>query len=585
MHPCYPAPQLPSPSFAAALAAIRTPTAVSSSLLDSIRQEAPSDPTYQDVLRAVTKGARTDFTLHDDLLYTTTNRRLYVTPSLRPTLLQEAHDIPIAGHLGAKKTSARLARHFYWPRLQASAIAHCANCPSCQANKHSTALPAGLLQPLPIPDRPWASVSMDMVSGLPTTPRGHDAFWVFICRLTKLLHVAPCSKAISATATARLFFDNVYRLHGWPQEIVSDRDPRFTSDLWQELTTLTGTKLNMSTANHPQTDGQAENSNKTVLAGLRHYCNAFQDDWDLHLSAVEFAYNDSTHASTNASPFLLTYGHQPSTPASLAADSPSARPPHIADFLTHVAANLARARQSLAKAQTAQATAANRHRRDLTLPVNSFAWVSASHLQPPTAAGARRKLGPKFYGPYRVLKALSPVTYHLDLPPHLKHHPKIHISALKPFTGTANPATFRHPPPPDHVDNEEHFLVEAFLDSRGSGARRRFLVQWAGYAADHNLWVPASHLRQDLDPATFARLEADLAVRRPKSKAPAPPQGDVGVSKPLAPPNSGGASAKPSSSSSARRPTPSAQRPARPCPPAPSVYLRDPLRVTRAHPA
>jgi hypothetical protein len=508
---------------ASLLNAIRAPPAVATSLLDSIRQEAPSDPAYQSILGAVSKGTRTDFVLQDGLLYTAAHRRLYVTPGLRPTLLQEAHDIPIAGHLGTKKTALRLARHFYWPRLQASVHAHCANCSSCQANKTSNALPAGLLHPLPIPDRPWASVSMDMVTGLPMTPRGHDAFWVFICRLTKLLHVAPCSKTISAPATARLFLDNVYRLHGWPQEIVSDRDPRFTSDFWQSLTELTGTKLNMSSANHPQTDGQAENSNKTVLAGLRHYCNSFQDDWDLHLSTVEFAYNDSTHASTHASPFLLTYGHHPSTPASVAADAPAARPSHTSDFLKHISSNLARARLALAKAQDDQTTAANRHRRHLVLPRDSFAWVSAKHLQPPTAAGARRKLGPKFYGPYRVLKVLSDVSYHLDLPPHLKHHPTIHISALKPFTGTLDPTTIRHPPPPDIIDNEEHYHVERFLNSRGTGARRRFLVQWTGYSADHNLWLSTAALRQDLDPATFARLEADLTARLLRVKPAAKP--------------------------------------------------------------
>jgi hypothetical protein len=357
-----------------------------------------------------------------------------------------------------------------------------------------------------------------MVSGLPTTPRGHDAFWCFICRLTKLLHIAPCSKSITAEGTARLFLDNAYRLHGWPRDIVSDRDPRFTSDYWRTLATLTGTKLSMTTANHPQADGQAENSNKTVLSGLRHYCNAFQDDWDLHLSTVEFAYNDSVHASTGQTPFFLTYGHHPATPAAIAADAPSTRPPHLPDFVTHRAAHLAQAKRSLAKAQADQTTAANRHRRDLRLPLHSYAWISADHLQPPTADGAKRKLGPKFYGPYRILQVLSDVTYRLDLPPHLKHHPTIHISRLKPFTGTLDPTTIRHPPPPELIDGEEHFTVEAFLNSRGSGARRRYLVQWAGYAADHNLWLPARHLRAELDPDTFDRLDAALAARRPPPK-------------------------------------------------------------------
>ena len=306
---------------------------------------------------------------------------------------------------------------------------------------------------------------------------------------------------------------------------MSDRDPRFTSESWQTLADLTNTKLNMSTPDHPQTDGQAENANKIIIAGLRHYANSFQDDWDLHLTPIEYSHNDAIQASTGFSPFYLTYGFHPYTPASLAIDAPSARPTNVPAFIKHMQSTLARARASLTAAQTAQVTQANRHRRHLTLAVGSYAWLSADHLHPATAPTTRRKLSPRFFGPYKVLQALSDVTYRLDLPPHFRRHPVIHISNLKPYQGSAEPDTIRQPPPADIIDGVEHFHVEAFLDSRNTGRRKKFLVKWTGYPADRNEWVPEHTLREDLDVDTFYHLESSMGqrLRRPVPPPPAPP--------------------------------------------------------------
>jgi len=376
---------------------------------------------------------------------------------------------------------------------------------------------------------------MDMVTGLPTTPRGNNAFFVYICRLTKLLHVAPCHKSITAEGAARLFFDTVYLHHGWPVQFVTDRDPRFTSDLWTDLAALTNTTFNMSTANHPQTDGQSENSNKTVITGLRHYASSLQTDWDLHLTPIVFAYNDATHTSTRHSPFFLTYGHHPLTPAAIAADAPSARPTNTPDFLTHIRALHQQAKLSILHAQNAQATNANKHRRHLAFAVGDKVWLDASHLHAQTAPSTTRKLGPKWFGPYTITKANSTVTYTLDLPPHHRRHPTIHVSHLKPFIGPFDPATVRQPPAPDVIDGVHHYHVETFLNSRGSAPRRAILVKWSGYSADHNQWIPAKRLRDDLDPTTFDLLlhEMENRLRRhqqppssipPPTPAPAPPQ-------------------------------------------------------------
>src|SRR6185312_15738015 len=179
----------------------------------------------------------------------------------RMQLLHECHDAPLGGHLGVAKTTAALSRRFYWPRMHAEIRHYVTTCPQCQANKASSQLPAGLLQPLPIPSRPWEQVTMDLITQLPATTEGHNAIVVFVDKLTKMVHLAPLTAAqgqSDAPAIAELFFHHVVRAHGLPDSIVSDRATRFTGTFWRHLWTLLGTKLNMSTAFHPQSDGQTE---------------------------------------------------------------------------------------------------------------------------------------------------------------------------------------------------------------------------------------------------------------------------------------------------------------------------------------
>ena len=493
------------------LAATRTITH-SNDLRSSIRTDSPSDPAYQHLLGLVTAGIRHDFIVTDGLLYTT-DHRLYVTPPHRPTLIQEAHDIPIAGHQGATKTIARLSRHFYWPRLPRDVRQYVSSCPSCQANKHGapTTTP-GLLQPLPIPNAPWDSIAMDLVTDLPLTPRGHDTFILFVDRFSKYITVVPTTKTVSAEGFARIFYDTIFQHRGWPTSIVSDRDPRFTAEVWQALNNLTGTKLNMSSSDHPQTDGQAENANKTIITSLRSHVNLFQDDWDLQLTPITFAHNDSVHTSTGQSPFFICYGYHPRTPAAFATDAPNLRPINTNAFIQHMTTIHRRVRQKLEKAQAAQALATNRHRHHITFTPGDLVWVESSFLDPPTPIGTRRKLGPKFYGPYTVLEARSDVTYKLALPATTRRHPVIHISHLKRHFGP-QPAQVFNPPAPDIVNGEEFFHVEDFTDVRRSGARKQFRVKWFGYSVAESTWESAKRLEEDLPREHFEHLRDSLLGR------------------------------------------------------------------------
>jgi hypothetical protein len=170
---------------------------------------------------------------------------------LRIRILQEMHDAPSAGHFGIEKTIARIQQQYWWPTVRKDVTNYVRSCLTCQRNKPSQQAPAGLLQPLPVPDGRWTEVSMDFVGPFPETPRGYNAVLVMIDRFTKRAHFAATRTDVSAYETARLFLHNVVRLHGMPMSIVCDRDTRFTNDFWRELMRMLGTNMKYSTAYHP----------------------------------------------------------------------------------------------------------------------------------------------------------------------------------------------------------------------------------------------------------------------------------------------------------------------------------------------
>lgn len=158
---------------------------------------------------------------------------------------------------------------------------------------------------------------MDFVTHLPLTKRGHRTIVTFIDRLTKRVHLVSSKEDDTAEDVARIFFDNIFRLHGLPDDIVSDRDPKFTSRFWDQLTELCGIKLKMSTSRHPQTDGGAEIMNRMIGNYLRCYCARNQRNWDDLLTAAEFAYNTATVESMGMTPFEADIGWNPRSPLDL----------------------------------------------------------------------------------------------------------------------------------------------------------------------------------------------------------------------------------------------------------------------------
>jgi len=378
---------------------------------DQLRADAEFDQEYTSVLTAAQEGELRDFTEKDGLVWYTpcpeVTPRLYVPHGQeRELLLKEAHDTPTRGHLGIHKTHEALHRRYYWPHMFHTVSLYVAKCATCACTKPSNKQPMGLLQPLPLPDHCWEQVSHDIITGLPKTPRGHDAIVTFVDRLSKRVIFVPSTCTIDAAGYAELFFKEIFRHFGLPKVIVSDRDPRFTSHFWRALHKRLGTNLKMSTAHHPQTDGQTERANRTVEDMLRAYTTPFQHNWDEYLVPAEFAYNNSLQASTGFTPFYLNHGRHPHTPLSLLTDhhrpTASDTNPAANDFVGRFQTNISRAKDALYRAQQRQQRYADQHRRHAEFSVGDQVLLSTKYLSLHLKEGTTPKLCPKFTGPFKI---------------------------------------------------------------------------------------------------------------------------------------------------------------------------------------
>jgi hypothetical protein len=202
-------------------------------------------------------------TMPQDGPYAWRNELLYfkgrvVIPSqadLRSQLLHEMHDTKIGGHSGVLRTFKKLSQQFYWPKMYQAVQDYVKKCDTCQRVKSETLSPAGLLQPLPIPFQVWDDITLDFIEGLPTS-HVKDTIFVVVDRLSKSAHFISLTHPFTAKIVAERFVEGVVKLHGLPKIIISDRDPIFISKFWQEFFRMSGTKLQLSSAYHPQTDGQ-----------------------------------------------------------------------------------------------------------------------------------------------------------------------------------------------------------------------------------------------------------------------------------------------------------------------------------------
>lgn len=420
---------------------------------------------------------------------------------LRTRIMAELHDSATGVHCGRDRMIAEAQRRFEWTGMTADIQRYVTTCDACQRAKHSKQLQPGLMIPLPLPAEPCLHWTTDTVTGLPKSKRGYDAIQVYVDRLTKLKRFVATKKCDTSGDLAHTTLRAIIGPHGMPKSIVSDRDPRITAHFWRELARLLGTQVNLSTANHPQSDGQSEREIQTLTTTLRSYVNSAGDNWCELLPALELGVNSKVQASTGASPFKLVYGEEPRLPIDCVLDD--ARPstvPAATDRAVQIKTALDAARTQAEQAQARQKRLADQHRRLLQLKVGDQVLLSTEGLQ---LRSGTHKLTARYIGPFKVIGNVGDNAITLSLPPLLGAlHSTFNISRLKVYRDghtlfPTRPQRFDQPPAVDTDTNgDAQFEVERAMAQRGAAARRELLVRWKGYSAEHDMWVPRTRLLQ-----------------------------------------------------------------------------------------
>jgi len=455
-------------------------------LEEELRNQYSKDPFFKNIIEKPQQFK--NFLVNNGLMYLRTEgKKLLCIPkiiirdnSARELVISEAHSL--LAHLGTLKTLAYLRDHVWWKDMASDTNAYCATCMTCKRSKPSNQKPYGLLNPLPVPGTPWEAIGMDFVGPLPESKNRDGVFnsiTVVICLLTAMVHIVPSRIDYNARQVAELVFEHIYKLHGLPKHIISDHDVLFTSAFWTRLNRLIGTKLKMSSAYHPETDGSTERANRTITQMLRQCVDPKQTDWVSKLPAIEFALNSARSESTGYAPFFLNTRRMPRS--MIWNSSSDDEYPSVRNFAQQRKLAIVAAHDSILAARVKQTRDANRKRRMAPFQENDLVYISTKNISFPK--GLARKLIPKYIGPYKVLVDFKNQSFKVELPPHLKQrgvHDVFHASLLRihiPNDDRLFPGRLFTQLNPRN-ENKSEWAVDKILSHSGSSQDSVFEVLW-----------------------------------------------------------------------------------------------------------
>lgn len=367
------------------------------------------------------------------------------------------------------------------------------NCSVCQRFKPELIASPGLIQPLPIPYTIFTDISMDFIEGLPRS-NGKNVILVVVDRLTKYAHFIPFSHPYTAMDVAQLFLDNVFKLHGCPASIVSDKDPVFMSRFWSEFFKIQGVELKHSSAYHPQTDGKTEVVNRCLECYLRCMVGNIPKSWSKWVSLAEYWYNSSFHSAIEMIPFQALYGvpppiHLPYIPK----DSPIEA---VDLLLRDREAVIQLLRQSIARAQQRMARQANKHRTNRTFQIGDLVFIKLHpYSQNSVVAREFPKLSAKFYGPYKIIDKIGKSAYKVNLPNDSAVHPVFHVSQLKAALTSEQEAQALPPSALPTSKLKPLAILDRRSVKRGSSTATQWLIHWSNSSPVDSTWEFAEELQ------------------------------------------------------------------------------------------
>jgi transposase InsO family protein len=416
-------------------------------------------------------------------------------PSLRARLLDEIHRQPSTAHPGRNKTRRLVSGRYYWKGWGKDVDRYIRNCVKCRRAENPRDKTPGLLKPLPIPHHPWQHIAMDFRS-FPRDKAGYDAAFVVVDRLSKQPITIPCYKTTTAEEMAQLFIDHVYRHHGAPETIVSDRGGQFISAFWKEFCGILGTKLKLSTAHHAPTDGQTEIINQHIIMRLRPLVNYYQDNWSRFCPMIDHAAGALIQESVGLSPFFINHGREPRLsfdwrPITIDITRDIRMERESAQQLARHMENIWKlARENMATAQSRQEIQANKHRREPDFNVGDDVWLLLKDYR---TGRPNKKLDDQMAGKFRILEKVGN-SYRLDLPPSMRIHPIFSPDKLRKAANDPLPGQQEDPVEPVEINGEKEWEVEQVLASRIYRGRLQYRVKWKGYDDDPQ-WYPARNFK------------------------------------------------------------------------------------------
>jgi hypothetical protein len=368
--------------------------------------------------------------------------RLCVPEGQRNFVLQWLHETASeSAHARPRRFLARLKELFFWPTMARDAEVYAATCDVCQEIKANHRAHARGLCPAHILARPFKTVSLDLITGLPPSgPERYTAILVVVDKLTKFAIVTPTHDTLTQEGFAQLFVTKVINVYGLPLRIIADRDRRWATAFWKSVILFYGGSMALSSSHHPQTDGQTKVLNAMLEQMLRAYVASSRDSWSKWLSEIAFSYNTAIHSSTTYSPTFLLMGYRPATTMTMIAPSedPTARlflPSQKGEeFVEELELHRQAARDALVLAQEQQAKTYNKgHQPVQELRVGDWALVNPHTLKLMDIAGTGCKLVQKMIGPFEVMEKINLVVYRLRLPDNYPMHPIFNLEHLHKY--------------------------------------------------------------------------------------------------------------------------------------------------------